>query len=50
MRNALANSVRAFDSVSDLACEGDVVAACGTWCSSVRVGLWRSLEKAKSFD
>ena len=24
MRNALANSVRAFDSVSDLACEGDV--------------------------
>ena len=21
-----------------------------TWCSSARVGLWRSLEKAKSFD
>ena len=36
MRNALANSVRAFDSVSDLACEGDVVAACGTWCSSAK--------------
>ena len=22
----------------------------GTWCSSARVGLWRSLEKVKSFD
>ena len=22
----------------------------GTWCSSARVGLWRSLENAKSFD
>ena len=22
----------------------------GMWCSSARVGLWRSLENAKSFD
>ena len=26
------------------------IPAAGTWCSSTRVGLWRSLEKAKSFD
>jgi hypothetical protein len=30
MRNALASSVQAFGSVSDLACEGDVVVACGS--------------------
>ena len=36
--------------ISNVILGGYGTSATGTWCSSARVGLWRSLEKAKSFD
>ena len=36
--------------IFELCAHADCVELNRTWCSSARVGLWRSLEKAKSFD